>query len=220
MKCLTRGSAYAVSAMKRPDLWLLGFAWSACVVGLPACDESLPSRVDPEQVLTYAITSSGGAITVESGEVTGGGGLFSLSAKNVYDEVLSDKARLIGVVTLRLKNQPDSMRTLFYTSDDLTMPTMLDISTLTITLNQTLTLTHPWDHRTDNGSPIWESLSFTRGYTDKGRLFFRSDTGFIQVQGTLQLFEKVQAVKLQAREFPVVYTLFDTPIPHPTAKIP
>jgi len=203
-----------------PVSWLLSIACAGLIVGLPACDESLPSRVDPEMVVSYSVTLSNSAVTVESGEVTGDGGLFSLKARNVYDEVLSDKARLIGVVTLRLKNQPDSTRTLFYTVEDLTMPAMMDGTTLTITVNQTLTLTHPWDHRTDHGSPIWESLTFKKGFTDKGRPFYRSDTAMMQIQGTLQLFEKVQAVRIPVREFPVVYTLFDTPISPPTAKVP
>jgi hypothetical protein len=217
---LIRACAAGGIAGAQPAHWLPALLCAGLIVGLPACDESLPSRVDPEKVLTYAVSLSSGAITVEGGEVTGGGGLFSLSATNAYDEVLSDRARVIGVITMRLKNHPGSARTLAYTPADLTVPTMLIGATLTINVNQTLTLTHPWDHRADGGVPLWESLAFTRGVTDKGRIFFRSDTAFMQLEGTLQLFEKVQPAKITLREFPVVYTLFDTYIPPPTAKIP
>lgn len=159
------------------------------------------------------------AITVEQGIVTGGGTVV-VSSANLYDDVLSERSRIRGVLTFRLRAAPDSFRTLIYTESDITIPTMLDGSILTMGVHQTLSLAHPWDYRTEAGTPLWSPLRFTRGFTDKGREFYRSDTTWMQVAGTLQLFEKHQAIDVALREFPVVFTLFETPPPNPVAGVP
>jgi hypothetical protein len=61
---------------------------------------------------------------------------------------------------------------------------------------------------------------FTKGVTDHGRAFYRSDTGWVQVSGSMQIFDKVQSVKIALQEIPVVFILFDTPPPEPPAKTP
>jgi hypothetical protein len=174
-----------------------------------SCDESLPARIEPENVVIYGVTSSGPSVVVQGGEVSANV-VFSLTAKNTYDEVISDKARLAGTLTIRLKERPDVAATLEFSRGDLLTNQMLSVNTLIIQPGQTLVLSRPWSHRTDAGTPLWEFLHLTRGVTDQGRVFYQSDTTLLQVSGSLQIFEKVQAAKIPVKEFWVLYTLYDT----------
>jgi hypothetical protein len=203
----------------RAFLWLLVILTAALLAGLPACDEALPPRVEPDKVIAYGLSLSSGSINVERGAVTSGG-TFTLNATNVYDDVLSDRALLVGYLTVHLKESPDSLRNLVYTSSDMLIPSMLIGGVLTIDPNQTLSLTQPWDFLTDHGTQLWQPLPFLRGVTDKGRVFYRSGPGTLQVSGSLQLYDRVQAVKIPLQEFPVVFTLWDTSPPIPTNSAP
>lgn len=181
--------------------------------GLPACDEILPPRSDPDTVLQMTVGISGEIIDIEEGIATRGGNIV-FSAKNIYDEVLSDEALIRAVATLRIREFPDSSRSLVLGSADISPSGLLVGKTLTLPVNDTIVLMQPWDQRTDRGTPFWElGLAFTRRVTDKGAVYYESDPSHLTVLVTLQLFKKVQMRRLPPAEFVVTYRLWKMPAP-------
>lgn len=194
---------------------VLACAWM--IVCMPACDESLPSRVEPENVIEYGTVSAGSYVKVDHGVVVTSD-VISLTAKNLYDDVLSDKARIIGTLTLRLKKLPGMTRTLTYTKDDLWTQSMLSGNIVTMRPGQMLAVARQWNHLTDDGIPFWEFLPHTLDSTGSGAFYYRSDTAWFQVTGSLQVFDKTQAGAIATREFAYVYSLFNTVDPTPTVN--
>jgi hypothetical protein len=157
----------------------------------------------------YDVASANASVVVNSGEVPSNA-TFTLTAKNVYDEVLSDKARLSGTLLVRLKGHSESSATIHFTMNDLVTGRLLSGTTLTIQPGQTLILTRPWGHQTDAGLPFWSFLHLTKLVTEKGKEYYRSDDATLEVSGSMQIYDKVQPVVIPPHEFPVVYILFDT----------
>ncbi len=173
-----------------------------------SCDESLPPRVDPEVVLVPSMALSGNIIRVEEGTVTSGGNLV-LSMRNVYDEVLSENSLLRANVILRLREYPDSVRTLVYGYSDLLTQGVLVGKTLTLAVQGTAEFVQPWDHRTPAGTAWWElGMHYHTLYTDKGERYYQSDSLHLIVNASLQIFERVQAAKLPPHEFVIIYQLW------------
>ncbi len=193
--------------------WLPAVLAVQMAMVLPACDEILPPRSDPETVLQMTIGISSEMIDIEEGIATRGGNIV-LFARNIYDEVLSDEALIRAVATIRLGEFPDSSRTLVLGPADISPSRLLVGRTLTLPVNDTITLMQPWDQRTDGGKPFWElGLAFTRRVTDKGEVYYESDPVHLTVLVTLQLFKKVQMRRLPPAEHVVTYRLWRTPTP-------
>ena len=159
--------------------------------------------------MDYAAASGGAYIRVDRGIVVTSDALH-LTARNLYDEVLSDKARISGTLTLRLKNIPSVRRTLQFSKSDVWTQSMVAGDIVTIKPGQTFGLARTWDHRTDGMVPFWSFLPLIRDSTASGEIYFRSDTAWFQVTGSLQVFENSQAGDIPLREFPYVYALFNT----------
>lgn len=191
----------------RGPLQTVAFLLCAAVAGI-SCDESLPPRVDPEVVLVPSMALSGDVVTVDRGSVAKGGTIV-LSVRNVYDEVLSEKALIKGVVTLSLREFPDSGRTLLFGPTDLLTQGLVVGNTLTLRVQQVAELVQPWDHKTPGGTPFWAlGLHFFQRTTDKGEIYFESQPVHLVVHASVQLFERVQAQKLEPREFTITYQLW------------
>jgi hypothetical protein len=181
-----------------------------------ACDESLPPRTESRAALKYAAVSNGSYVMVQSGRVMTSD-MINLSATNIYDDVLSDDLHIVGTLHLRLRDAPGAQRMLTYSQDDIWTQVMISGNTLTMRPGQTIAVAHPWDHRTDDGTPFWTYLRVHRDTTGSGRVYFRSDTAWFEASGSLQVFEKSPAGKISVYLFPTVYTLFDTIIDTTTA---
>jgi hypothetical protein len=158
------------------------------------------------------MTVTAGVVSIDLyGNTTGGN--IVLRAVNVYDEALSEKEHLRGIVALRLKGLT---QTLVYTSSDLQTPKMLSGTTLTILPKDTVKLLRLWDHITDNDKPFWSVLTFTKKTTENGRTYYESETAMVQVTATLQLFDRVPAMRVPPMLIPIVYRMENKPPDNPT----
>ncbi len=54
---------------------------------------------------------------------------------------------------------------------------------------------------TAGGAPLRVSLGLTKVLTDTGAVFYRLQTAWLQVEGSLQIFDRVQPVKILLQEF-------------------
>jgi hypothetical protein len=177
-----------------------------------ACDESLPPRNNPDTVLVPSMTVTAGVVSIDLyGNTTGGN--IALRAVNVYDEALSEKEKIRGIVALRLKGLT---QTIIYASSDLQTPRMLSGTTLTILPKETIVLLRPWDHITDNDTPFWSVLTFTKKTTTNGQVYYESETAWVQVTATLQLFDRVPAMRVPPMVVPIVYRMENKPPDNPT----
>lgn len=177
-----------------------------------ACDESLPPRNNPDVVLIPSMRITAGVVTVDILGNTNGGNV-AIRAVNVYNEALSEKQNIRGIVALRLKGLTQTM---LYTSSDLQNTRVLSGNTLTILPKDSVVLLRLWDHITDMDVPFWSVLSFTEKTTTNGRVYYESDTAWIQITATLQVFERVPAMQVPGMTIPIVYRMDDKPHGIPT----
>jgi hypothetical protein len=183
--------------------------------GYFACDESLPPRDNPDVVLIPSMKVTAGVVSVDRyGNTTGGN--VVLQAINVYDEALSEKQGIRGIVALRLKGLT---QTIIYTSADLQSARMLSGNTLTVLPKDTVVLLHLWDHITDRDVPFWNVLAFSRKTTPNGQVYYESEPADISITATLQLFERVPAVRLPPTQVRIIYRMENKPPDNP-ARIP
>ncbi len=182
------------------------------------CEESLPPRVDPPEVLHPDVGMVGDIISLHGyggDDTLFTGGNVRLSMTNVHDEVLSEDALIRATVTLSLSVKPDSVRTLQLGRDDLVAPPGFFGPVLTLGVHEHVELMGVWDQRTDNGTPFWTFPTYHEAFDSKGRTFFQSDTISMVVTTSMQVFERVQPLEIIKRELPVVYELYDLPLPPP-----
>jgi len=194
-------------------------ALSALAVALlwAGCEESLPPRVDPPEVLHPDVRMVGNTISLTGydNDTLFTGGNVRLSVTNVYDEVLSEDALIRATVTLYLKGYPDSVRTLRLGLDDLVSPPGFYGPVLTIGVHERVELLAVWDQRTDNGTPFWTFPRYHEALDSKGRTYYQSDTIPMVVTTSMQVFERVQSLEIVRRELPVVYELYFLEPPPP-----
>jgi hypothetical protein len=184
-----------------------------CAVSMIGCDESLPPRADPPVVLVASVKATTRLVVFDADTVKGGGA-FDVQVRNVYDEVLSEEARIRADITVRLTNPSDSSCSVASTAEDLWDSRMLHNNIFTIGVGDTMRLVHPWDHRFQGGTPIyWKNVRFEPAMTPDGRGYYRSDTLYVFVTGKVQMFERVQAIDLPPTVIPFVYLLFNMPAP-------
>jgi len=181
-------------------------------IGGFACDESVPPRNNPEAVLMPSMRVTAGVVTVDILGNTSGGNVV-LRAVNLFNEALSEKQNIRGIVALRLMGLTQTM---VYTSGDLQNTRVLSGNTLTILPKDSVVLLRLWDHITDLDVPFWSVLSFTEKTTTNGRVYYESDTAWIQITATLQLFERVPAMPVPAMTVPIVYRMDNKPHGIPT----
>jgi hypothetical protein len=65
----------------------------------------------------------------------------------------------------------------------------------------------------DDDKTFWRMVNYHKMVTDRGETYFQSDTAWMDVSGTLQLFSRVQAMKLPAKRIPIVYFAWGSSLP-------
>ena len=188
------------------------------VAGLwTGCEESLPPRVEPPEVLHPEVRMAGSTISLigYDQDTLFTGGNVRLSVTNVHDEVLSEDALIRATATLYLKMKPDSVRTLRLGLDDLVAPPGFFGPVLTLGVQERVELLGVWDQRTDNGTPFWTFPWYHEAFDSKGRTYYQSDTVAMVVSTSMQVFERVQPVEIARREMPVVYEIYFLDPPQP-----
>ncbi len=184
------------------------FAANVCRALLPPafalmaahCDEALPPRNDPAVVLVSGIRCSGTDVIIRNNMLSSGGNII-LWATNVYDDVLSEQERLTGTLRIEFKG---AVATLHYTESDLLAPSTIYGSTLTLLPHDTLSMVQQWVHMSDDDKTFWTMVTYHKVVSDK-ETYFQSDTAWLDISGSLQLFSRVQPMKLPSIRVPFVY---------------
>jgi len=196
----------------RTTIFLLLFA-------LCGCDESLPPRNEPAQVLETSFqVLQPGTVIIRDSLAAGMQGAFSSSVKNVYVEVLQDTERVRLDVEVWLKDQPAARATIHATAHDLATGWVVSGSLLTLGVNTAAVVQKQWNHRTDAGIPFWDFADMHQGATASGQPYCESTPLTFAGRATVQAFKNVQPVKVPEFEFVLVYRVFGITCIPPTAE--
>jgi hypothetical protein len=187
----------------------LGGAALATLLGL-SCDESLPPREGPPEVLSsvLSVINDGKIVVVRGGLPAGTMGAIQINVTNVYDDVLQDSCVLEGRVEFWLKKDPSVRAEFLLTEADLVTYNLVDRTTLTIGVDTTLIMLHQWSHRTVDGVPLWEYLHLYPSATPRGEpCCISSPTPFI-VRCSLRVFKSYGQIQFPDREVVLTYQVF------------
>lgn len=183
------------------------------------CDESLPPRNDPAQVLQTSVSVLfPGTIVIRDSLPVGTPGAFSSSVKNVFVEALEDTQRVRLDVEVWLKDQPTARATIHGTANDLVSRWLVHGSLLTLGIDTAAIVQKQWSHRTDAGIPFWNYGDMFPGATMAGELYCETTPLRFVARATVQAFKNVQPVRMPEFEFVLVYRVFGITCTRPTAE--
>lgn len=168
------------------------------------CEEPLPPRILPAIPLVPGIRVSSGNVEIQP-KLFANFGSIHLTAVSTHDEVLSGPARIQGLVTVKFKQYIQTVR---FTSGDLVKPSMVVGSTVTIHPKDTIALLRSWDHFSDQDDAFWTLVQYHDRMTPDGEKYRVSDTAWMEIRATFQIFQRAQPMKLPVLRVPVVYTDF------------
>jgi hypothetical protein len=173
----------------------------------------LPPRIVPPEVLRDSTFMTGlvpwnRLLVVRDSVPLGSTGGFQVEVRNIYDEVLSDSARVRVKLEVTMLEYPEHHGTVTADEWDLKNPQILRRGHITLGIDSSMIVFKKWDHRSDEGIPFWEVIPTYPGTSLDGQSFCQSDTVTLVVRGTVQTFEKVQSLRIEDQQIPVVYRIF------------
>jgi hypothetical protein len=204
------------------------------VFALLSCEEVLPPRDDPENVLEVSMSIESALFKfVETNRILGSGGIFpsdSFAIDNVgilfaisnhHDEVLQGLPYLKGELEIQVRNDPTRRGTLMFEGGVVFPPSVIQEGMLTIVPGDTAFVQLSWNHYFRPGVPAWErdwfdgSMTYRHEIDRNGNRWdvFRSSPIVFEVRGKLQAFENLQAESLKRTEFTGIYDVYRIWVP-------
>lgn len=183
------------------------------LAGAAGCDETLPPRIAPPVVLQDSMFMTGltpwsRLLVVRDSLPLGSTGGFDVEVKNIYDEVLSDSARIRVKLEIWLLEYPEHRATFTADEWDLKTPQVLRRGHVTLGIDSSMIVVKKWNHRSDEGIPFWAVVPSYPGMSMDGQSYCQTDTVTLAVRGTVQTFEKVQPLPIEEQHIGVVYRVF------------
>ncbi len=176
-----------------------------------ACEESLPSRDEPESYLSATLDTQQGFAVIQNGTPVGFGGAFLMTVRNQYDDVLSDSGSINGTLHVRMMSRPELSGTVHVSAANLLNSDIYRRGILTLGVDTAAILLTQWSHRTDAGVPFWSYVNLTPGVTPGGVPYLESDTVRYVIDGQVQIFRYREALVYSGATAKVVYRVFGEP---------
>jgi len=174
----------------------LAYRWSfsVLIIALSAlfcsgCDESLPPRSDPENILIASLAPPLEIIEFEDGVPIRTAGSYMAWLKNIHNEALQKEAKIQATIYVWMANSPEVHRTIRVLP--LLAHPRLDGHLLTLVPQDSARFLVLWDQRTDTGEPFWNHVRLTLVKSPNGE-YFDSDPIEFVAQASIQIFENVQ----------------------------
>lgn len=163
------------------------------LVALVGCEEKLPPRVEPTNVLVGVLECK----TKRTGICTNGLPQFDMTlmvgVRNDFDETLEGAKHVKINLSISSFYEPSIRQTVTFESSSTT-------EFLRIDPGATLWFELKWDHRDGQGNLIWKALKLPSIDAVGQEVKFRAIA-------TIQVFEKIQTVPTSEQKFSVVYFL-------------
>ena len=173
----------------------------------PGCDESLPPRTDPENVLIASLQPPHDVIEMSDGAPIRTAGSYIAYLKNSHDEALQKEADIRATITVFMAKSPHVRRTILV-PPELAHPA-LDGRLLTLLPGDSARFLVVWDQKTDTGVPFWEYVPLTLVQTPLGD-YYDSDPIEFVAQASIQVFDGVQPRTSPPIYYTSKYRLFET----------
>ncbi len=173
-----------------------------------SCDESLPSRIEPEKFLRATYDVSSGVVEIRDSQAVGLGGAFVISVRNINVEVLQDSEFARAEIEIWLRDIPAQKGIIISTKRELTNPSLIVGGLITLRPNVTATFLKQWEHKTLAGKRFWEFVRLTPKVTPTGEPYLESAPVNFAASGTVQLFKGKAFERLTQIEFSLVYRIF------------
>lgn len=194
----------------------MAYKWSSSVLTIAlgvlfvaGCDESLPPRSDPTNILQPSLIPPHDIIEMQDGMPIRSAGAFSASLKNTYSEVLEKEADIQVSISVWMATSSEVHRTIRLTSTSLTYP-VLRGNMLTLLPRDSARFFGWWDQRTDDGVPFWNYVRLTEKIGANGEPYKDSDPIEMVAQVSMQVFKNVQPRTGPPIHFTVMYRLFSS----------
>ncbi len=190
-------------------LWRLAFL----ILGahfLPACDEVLPPREQPQKFIDMTLdVSPKEYITIDPSkgwqELS-----FILTLRNAYDEVLEDTAHIRGSVDIWFQGDRSVHASVKGGEPELIGGTVPRNGILTLRPDSAVVMKLDWNHFTDRNLLVWWYVQRKDTVDNVGRTFFRTEPVVLFVKASLQVFKNVQALTATAARVATVYRVYST----------
>ena len=178
---------------------------------LGGCEEMLPPRIEPSDVLATDLEVPSAAITVRLGlgNVAGGGSAFAhIRVQNRHDEVLEDSAFVNGIIYARLRDDPKVSFTVLVGEGNVAGPVQVRGGRITLEPLDVFRLRVILPYTTDDGLYHWNHVGRSWLTDANGDRYFRSDPIHFLADASIQIFEKVQSKKTRQVSFSLVYNVY------------
>ena len=189
------------SMLGRCDLVLL------CAVSL-TCDESLPPRGDPQSILQASLSVVEGVVMVQPDGNPSNAGVFTLTVRNMYNEVLQADALLEGQIEVWLKDDPARRTVVQLNRSDLANSQIASLNVTTLRPDSPAVFVKQWSHMTMDGRPMWAGARLHPRVTNHGVKYCESEPVSFVAGGTMRLFKNVAGVKTDQIRFALIYQIF------------
>lgn len=190
--------------------------WSLCVsVGLSlfagaGCDESLPPRDDPQNVLAVSLSGEPGTVALQEdlsmfSQIPGG---FTVGLTNLHDEVLQAREDISIDITFSVQGSAHIGGTAHGDRNQLLNFMMMQGDLLTIEPESTATFFIQWDH---GDGRLWESSGLTFHRIEGNPIditWFKSGLLEVVASGTARFFENIAPVELPGARMEIDYAIF------------
>lgn len=201
----TRHSSLQTSCHVALLLLLTSFA-------LSSCDESLPPRTTPSQLLKAQLGRTDSTVAIywypesDTRQIIGSAGSILIFVTNEHDEVLQGDFDREGWVDIWLDmlgtsgtNRLDV--TSFFPND----PMQVNNGVLTLHPGETLTLQAQWNHQTVGGKPFWLMGSRTLVVPPLGDSYYETQPMTFVGRGNVQVFKQTAPLQTPEFRFTLVY---------------
>ena len=175
--------------------WIFTLVTFTFCMSLLSCEESLPTRNEPENLIVGDFRLNSYRINVcASTSSPMIYKAFSVGIKNIFDETLQNSMKISVDLTLWTKYWPDVKRNIHFEKIN---PNEI----ITIDPGTTYWIDIEWDHKDDNGNYIWDAVRPAVNLSKWG-----NEIEFY-VSGTIQVFSNVQSIPTEEFEFTLLYVL-------------
>jgi hypothetical protein len=192
-------------------------------VGLIGCDESLPPREDPTNLLHAVLFIQGGEYVFRySFAAAATPATVAIQIYNDYNEVLEDSLYLRGTVVIWDTRRPNIRSYVDLRYATIIPDNALIGGILTLEAGARLTFKQQWFHMVNQqgGSfPIWVGVDTTAHRDYYGEIYYLSDSLYLGATASIQIFRHAAMVPTNVVYFTNIYRIYPpldsggTPLP-------
>lgn len=172
-----------------------------CALFSITCEETLPSYVAPENVISVRTTNVE-QLNDHIAPPTSPLVRMVFVAENIHDEVFQDSINIQGTVDIIWIRKPTRKRRLYITERNIVDRNLIRNGKMTLSPGQQFSMELYWDVRSDEGLFLLTEMNFAR--LTQRRCDYNiacADPEYFDIEMTLNVFDRIGYVKAPTKEF-------------------